>query len=72
MRKYGSLEFWLDQWGTLPPPLQSDLMDKTIIVTGANTGIGLETAKLFARQRPKKLIVACRSGAKGQAALACK
>lgn len=40
------------------------------MVTGANTGIGLETAKIFANLHPKKLIVACRSEEKGRATIA--
>ncbi len=41
---------------------------KTAIVTGANTGIGLETAVDFA-QRNGRVILACRSQAKGEAAV---
>ena len=44
-----------------------DLTSKTIIVTGANTGIGFETAKALA-QAGAKVILACRSSGTGQAA----
>ncbi|KAF7790365.1 hypothetical protein EIP86_001320 [Pleurotus ostreatoroseus] len=59
-----------EQLTCLSPPLQSDLTNKVVMVTGANTGIGLEAAKIFAGLHPKKLIVACRSEEKGKAAIA--
>ncbi|THU76951.1 short-chain dehydrogenase, partial [Dendrothele bispora CBS 962.96] len=44
------------------------LSGKTVIVTGANVGIGFETAKHFARMNPEKLIIACRNQEKGDEA----
>ena len=46
-----------------------DLTGKTTIITGANAGIGFETAKEFARQGAIT-ILACRSMGKAEAALA--
>ncbi|KAL6912515.1 hypothetical protein FSST1_010275 [Fusarium sambucinum] len=38
-----------------------DLSGRTIIVTGANTGLGLEAAKHIAKLKASKLILACRN-----------
>jgi len=54
-----------DIWTTADIP---DLTGKVIIVTGANSGIGFEAAKEFAR-KGAETILACRSMDKGQAAL---
>ena len=43
------------------------LIDKTVIITGANTGIGLETAVELAKRRAR-VILACRSTEKGEKA----
>lgn len=45
-----------------------DLDDRTVLVTGANTGIGKETARALAA-RGATLLLACRSQEKGRAAI---
>ena len=54
-----------DRWTQADIP---DLSSKVIIVTGANSGIGYEAAKEFAR-KGARTILACRSMDKAQGAL---
>lgn len=57
---------WL-QFARLPYP-KGDFGAQTIIVTGANCGLGLEVARHFVRLKAAKVILACRSMQKGEAA----
>ncbi len=45
-----------------------DLTGKTIVVTGANSGLGLETTRLLSR-RGAHIIMACRTASKAEAAM---
>ncbi|KAK7048238.1 hypothetical protein R3P38DRAFT_3307133 [Favolaschia claudopus] len=55
---------------TKPPPVEKvDLTGKTVLVVGANAGLGFEATKHFATMHPGRLILACRSESRGQAAL---
>lgn len=51
----------------LPEPT-GDFTGKTIIVTGASTGIGREAARHFVRLGAAKVILGCRSSAKAEEA----
>ena len=54
---------------TLPYP-SADFSGKTIIVTGANVGLGKEAVRHFVRLKAEKVIIAVRSIARGEAAKA--
>ncbi|CZR56755.1 related to enoyl-CoA hydratase/isomerase [Phialocephala subalpina] len=53
-----------------PPQIPSDvtLKDRTVIITGANSGIGLEAARQCVQMKAKTVILAVRSSSKGEAA----
>jgi retinol dehydrogenase 12 len=59
--------FLKSQFTKLPYP-DHDCTGKTIIITGANVGLGLEAARHFVRLNAAKVILACRSSSKGEAA----
>ncbi|PPQ72440.1 hypothetical protein CVT26_003769 [Gymnopilus dilepis] len=67
--RVGFWQFAKAQYTTVPPVPKVDLTGKTVVVVGANAGLGFEAAKHFARMNPGKLILACRSKEKGEAAL---
>ena len=52
---------------SLPYP-KSDFSGQTVIVTGSNTGLGLEAARHFIRLNAAKVILAVRTVAKGEKA----
>jgi FlaA1/EpsC-like NDP-sugar epimerase len=68
----GVWDFVRDQFTTQQPVVKADLTGKTVIVLGANTGLGFEAAKHFATMNPGRLIMACRSQNRGQAAMESK
>ena len=50
------------------PPIQTaSFLSKTIVVTGANTGLGLEACKHFCRLGATRIIAGVRSHSKGEA-----
>ncbi|TFK39464.1 hypothetical protein BDQ12DRAFT_649951 [Crucibulum laeve] len=69
MAKLSWIEFARGQWMSLPPVEVVDLTGKTVMVVGANAGIGFEATKHFARMNPDRIIFACRSRERGAAAV---
>jgi retinol dehydrogenase-12 len=51
-------------------PAKDSFAGKTVIVTGANTGLGLEATRHFVRAGASTVIIACRTPSKGETAKA--
>ena len=60
--------FLCEQLATVPPVEHEDLSGKTVVVIGANVGLGFEAAKHFAKMNPDRIILGCRSKERGEAA----
>ena len=60
--------FLREQLATVPPVEHEDLSGKTVVVIGANVGLGFEAAKHFAKMNPDRIILGCRSKERGEAA----
>jgi retinol dehydrogenase-12 len=56
------------QWFMTVPTQNATFEDQNIIITGANTGLGLAAAKYMVTHKAAKVIIACRSITKGEAA----
>ncbi|KIL64811.1 hypothetical protein M378DRAFT_186611 [Amanita muscaria Koide BX008] len=69
MPRYSFLAFVHRQWRTIPPVRTADLTGKTVVVIGANAGIGFEAAKHFATMNAAKLVLGCRSRERGELAI---
>ncbi|KAK0215233.1 hypothetical protein EDD85DRAFT_497803 [Armillaria nabsnona] len=64
-------EQWVaDQTRPMPAVVTADLSGKTLVLIGANTGLGFEAAKHFARMNPARLVLTARDEANGKQALA--
>ncbi|PBK67956.1 short-chain dehydrogenase [Armillaria solidipes] len=64
-------EQWVaDQTQPMPAVVTADLSGKTLVLIGANAGLGFEAAKHFARMNPARLVLTARDEAKGRQALA--
>jgi NAD(P)-dependent dehydrogenase (short-subunit alcohol dehydrogenase family) len=51
-----------------PPAPQESFKGKTVIITGANGGLGLEATRTIAKLDASRIIMACRTVSKGEAA----
>lgn len=51
-----------------PPVPRTDCTGKTVIVTGSNTGLGREAVRHYVRLNAERVVLACRSSEKGEAA----
>ncbi|KAF2823614.1 NAD(P)-binding protein [Ophiobolus disseminans] len=61
--------FWKQTFSRVPAiPDPIELTGKTVLVTGANVGLGLEAIRNFLRLRPSLVIMGVRSVEKGEAA----
>lgn len=68
MAKWSFRTFLKEQF-TNGPPLHVKLTGRTVLVVGANAGIGFEAALHFAKMDPGRLILACRNEEKGTKAI---
>ena len=67
--QFSIFQFLREQLATVPPVEHEDLSGKTVVVIGANIGLGFEGAKHFAKMNPDRLILGCRSKERGEAAV---
>jgi retinol dehydrogenase-12 len=63
---FGSTLYY--KWLSSLPEMSKDLTGRTVIVTGANVGVGLEAARFFCNMNPARLILAVRTTSKGEEA----
>lgn len=65
------LKFWYTQHFTRPQlPTDRNFKGRTVIITGANVGLGFEAARHIVQMGASKVILAVRSVDKGEAAIA--
>ena len=62
------LQFFKSQLLVTPPYPTWDFSGQTVIITGSNTGLGLEAARHITRLKAAKVILAVRTVSKGEAA----
>ncbi|KAG6856450.1 hypothetical protein H0H87_004415 [Tephrocybe sp. NHM501043] len=69
MGKLSIFGFLYEQLSKVQPVVNANLTGQTVVVIGANTGLGFEACKHFARMHPYRIIMACRSESKGESAV---
>ncbi|OAX31784.1 short-chain dehydrogenase [Rhizopogon vinicolor AM-OR11-026] len=69
MGKFNFFEFIREQWTELPVPT-ADVSRKSLVVVGANVGLGNEAAVHLAQLKPKSLLITTRDGVKCEQAKA--
>jgi NAD(P)-dependent dehydrogenase (short-subunit alcohol dehydrogenase family) len=62
------MSFLKTQFTTIPAITPVNLTGCTVLITGANAGIGLETAREILKSKPQRLITAVRNLQRGNAA----
>ncbi|KAH7925394.1 NAD(P)-binding protein [Leucogyrophana mollusca] len=67
MGRISVTRFFREQWVQIPPPTTS-AKGKSILVIGANSGLGLEASKQLASLAPQRLLLTCRNTDKGEEA----
>jgi short-subunit dehydrogenase len=63
MGNFNVLQFIRAQWTALPVPT-ADISRKSLVVVGANVGLGYEAAVHLAQLKPKSLLITSRDQAK--------
>lgn len=63
MGKFSFIEFIREQWADLPVPT-ADVSGKSLVVVGANVGLGYEAAVHLAQLKPKSLLITARDETK--------
>jgi len=63
MGKFSVFGFLREQWTELPTSI-ADVSGKSLVVAGANVGLGYEAAVHLAQLKPKSLLITSRDEAK--------
>ncbi|KAH7908661.1 hypothetical protein BJ138DRAFT_1157132 [Hygrophoropsis aurantiaca] len=65
MGRISVARFFREQWVQIPPPTTS-AQGKSVLIIGANSGLGHEAAKHIAQLAPERLLLTCRTPDKGE------
>lgn len=70
--KFSPWQLLKDQRTPVPTLPEVELTGQTVLITGANTGLGYEAVKHFAGLKPGKIVITTRTEEKGRDAVARK